>query len=375
MKAWLSNIFFRVIGISFFSLVLSVANAQTPTITSFTPTLGAISATVTITGQNFNATAANNIVFFGGTRAIVQAGSTATSLIVRVPYGANYNYISVTNLATRLTAYSFKPFVVTYNMPLNAFAESVNVGAGTDLIQSQIKDFNNDGKADVIALDKTGQALHIYTNTTVTGSSLITFTSQVLNVGVDIASAVSEDLDGDGRPDLAISDLTGQSIRAYRNVSTPAGAISFTTNDLTLNTSVSSWALAIGNIDMDGRPDIAIADRSGTGVYVYRNASISGSISFSLAISVTTGSANLYALAIGDVDSDGKIDLVTGGTGGNTIVSVLRNTTTGLSGTISFTLVNLPSGGNAYSLALGNLNADSKLDLAVVNNVSSSDLL
>ncbi|MDA0985977.1 MAG: IPT/TIG domain-containing protein, partial [Bacteroidetes bacterium] len=36
--------------------------AQVPTITSFTPTSGAIGATVTLTGTNFNTTAANNIV-------------------------------------------------------------------------------------------------------------------------------------------------------------------------------------------------------------------------------------------------------------------------------------------------------------------------
>ncbi len=55
-----------------------------PAITSFTPANGAVGTTVTLTGTNFNATAANNIVFFGATKATVSA-ATATSLTVAVP--------------------------------------------------------------------------------------------------------------------------------------------------------------------------------------------------------------------------------------------------------------------------------------------------
>jgi hypothetical protein len=84
-----------------------------PIITSINPVSGPISTSVTITGQNFNSTAANNIVFFGATQAAV-TGATSTSLTVTVPYGANYQYISVTNLAYNTTGYSATPFVVTF---------------------------------------------------------------------------------------------------------------------------------------------------------------------------------------------------------------------------------------------------------------------
>jgi hypothetical protein len=61
-------------------------------ITSFTPATGAIGSSVTITGTNFNTTAAQNIVFFGATKAVVTAAS-ATSLTVTVPLGATYQYL------------------------------------------------------------------------------------------------------------------------------------------------------------------------------------------------------------------------------------------------------------------------------------------
>lgn len=89
----------------FFTLVLSVsvfffANAQ-PTITSFSPSSAKPGDAVTITGTNFNTTAANNIVFFGATQATVTA-ATATSLTVTVPSGATYAPITAFNLNTYL---------------------------------------------------------------------------------------------------------------------------------------------------------------------------------------------------------------------------------------------------------------------------------
>jgi hypothetical protein len=66
-----------------------------PVITSFSPETGTVGTTVTITGSGFDPTPANNIVYFGATRAVVSA-ATATSLTVTVPYGATYQFITVT---------------------------------------------------------------------------------------------------------------------------------------------------------------------------------------------------------------------------------------------------------------------------------------
>jgi IPT/TIG domain len=87
--------------------------AQKPNITNFTPTSGVVGTSVTITGANFNATAAQNVVYFGATKATVTAAST-TSLTVTVPVGATFQPISVLNLSTVLTGFSSAPFRVTY---------------------------------------------------------------------------------------------------------------------------------------------------------------------------------------------------------------------------------------------------------------------
>lgn len=66
-----------------------------PTISNFNPPIGTVGTSVTITGTNFDATAANNIVKFNGTTAVVTA-STATSITTSVPIGATTGTITVT---------------------------------------------------------------------------------------------------------------------------------------------------------------------------------------------------------------------------------------------------------------------------------------
>ena len=88
-----------------------------PSITAFSPASGTIGSSVTITGKNFNNSIAQNIIFFGATRATVTAAST-TSLTVTVPLGATYQYLSVTNLATGLTAYSLNHLMLLYRVIL-----------------------------------------------------------------------------------------------------------------------------------------------------------------------------------------------------------------------------------------------------------------
>ncbi|PWT76933.1 MAG: hypothetical protein C5B59_05370 [Bacteroidetes bacterium] len=65
-----------------------------PSISGFTPMTDTIGATITITGNNFSTTAANDIVKINGVAATVLT-ATATELVVTVPSGASNGPISV----------------------------------------------------------------------------------------------------------------------------------------------------------------------------------------------------------------------------------------------------------------------------------------
>lgn len=77
-------------------------------ITSFTPTSGAVGTQVEIKGNNFGSTNANNLVRFNGTLALATA-STAGSITTTVPAGAATGLITVTvggNTATSATNFT-----------------------------------------------------------------------------------------------------------------------------------------------------------------------------------------------------------------------------------------------------------------------------
>ena len=118
-----------------------------PAISSFSPASGPVGTEVTITGTNFNTTAADNVVFFGATKATVTA-ATATSLTVTVPVGATYQYISVSDMNSGFTAYSAQPFVVTFADGYGNFGMKVNYPTGTYALSVAIGDLDGDGKPD-----------------------------------------------------------------------------------------------------------------------------------------------------------------------------------------------------------------------------------
>ncbi len=135
------------------SVLLTSSNTcgPPPTITNFTPTSGPVGATVTINGTNFSTTTTDNIVYFGATRATVTS-ATATQLVVEIPVGATYQPITVN--VNGLTAYSDKPFTVTFpcggDIDANSFSPKVDFTTGTNPYDVAIQDVDGDGKADIV---------------------------------------------------------------------------------------------------------------------------------------------------------------------------------------------------------------------------------
>ena len=78
------------------------------------------------------------------------------------------------------------------------------------------------------------------------------------------------------------------------------------------------YVVTIGDIDGDGKPDLAVTNGSDNTVSVFRNTSSSGSITFAAKVDLTTGT-DPYGVAIGDIDGDGKPDLVVANVSSNTV--------------------------------------------------------
>lgn len=346
-------------------LIGTSLHAQVPTITGFTPTSGPIGTTVTLTGTNFNTTAANNIVYFGPVKATVST-ATSTTLTVTVPSGANYQPITVLNTSSGLRAATNRPFKVTFStgLPINSMSFAAKLDSVTSTRPSGIAsgDLNGDGKVDLIISNSISSSVNVYRNT---GSgSAISFAKRVdLATLSGLTGVAVDDLDGDGKLDIAATNLTSSKISMFRNT-TSGGELSFAAK-VDSSSGSSAQAIAVGDLDGDGKPEIAVVNSSAATVSVLRNTSSAGTLSFAARATFTTD-LQPYSIAIGDVDGDGKFDLVTcNANGGN--ISVFRNTNTTI-GTLSFaTRVDFAAGGFPFWIKLGDMDGDDKLDIVVVD--------
>lgn len=347
-----------------------------PVITNLAPTFAHIGATVTITGTHFGATAGENIVLFGGVKATILTATTG-QLTVKVPAGATYAPVTVT--VNNHIAHSRQYFSVTfpatcgitdYTFAAPGILPSVLDGSG---IAFGIGDLDGDGKLDLGV--PTSSGIMVLRNKSQQGAIEFEKAFSHDSAGVGKASINFADLDGDGKQDMVSVNHWQNEIFVYRNKSS-LGSILFDAA-LTLPSPNTPYNTLLHDLDGDGKPEMVVinAQASVSYISIYRNISLPGRIAFEPAIIVPVG-WNDSRVSAGDLDGDGKPDLFVND-GGNTNMggydfSILRNTST--LGRISFERILIPhKGGSHTDGALGDVDGDGKLDIVWVYDLRYHD--
>lgn len=141
--------------------------AGAPTITSFQPTIGVAGAAVTITGSNFETTAANDQVGFGLVRSQTPTSASQTSLQTTVPGSTGTGHVSVVTPSGRAesTGYLFVP-------PGSYTASDVAVTDQMTIGQAKTVTIGAANKVALVAFDAAaGQRVFLNTTNVTIGSS------------------------------------------------------------------------------------------------------------------------------------------------------------------------------------------------------------
>lgn len=254
------------------------------------------------------------------------------------------------------------------------FATAVNYTVGPNSGQIVFEDFDGDGKKDIVNTNFGANTISVHRNLSTSGSVSLA-TRQDFSASNGLATAAKElsidDIDGDGKKDVIVLYYNGY-VGIFRNTST-LGSIAFATafhlTGINLNAGISS-----GDIDMDGKPDIAVSSNN-TGVeLVYRNTSSSGVVSFSPYISLNIGTGTSPHLnKIMDLDADNKSEIIVCNRSTNTI-SIFRNfSTPGTIGVNSFSpAINFVSGNSPLGLDFTDIDGDGKQEMICTNYAGNS---
>jgi subtilisin family serine protease len=330
---------------------------------------GGVGTNLRIDGDRFSSTPSENVVYFGGVRGVVTF-SQNDFLDVTIPSGALYAPVTVTKFGVTVSSPQvFLPgFMGSPLIDSLTCASKLDINSGfIDPRYCCLGDLNGDGKNELVVADGAGNRVAILQNTSTMGNLAFAPATYVPMGGYALYPALG-DLDGDGRLDLIVSRQTDNTIRVARNTST-LGAISFAVGVDYLVSGLTGQ-VAVADFNLDGKPDIAIAN--GSKISILKNNSSVGDLWFSDSPTVVATGTSFYALAAADMDGDRKCDLVFT-EAGTTVVSVKRNLTTPFDYTFSFgSRVDNATNVDPLNLALGDIDGDGRLDIAVANQTSNN---
>jgi hypothetical protein len=187
------------------------------------------------------------------------------------------------------------------------------------------------------------------------------YSSATLATGDAPESIAVGDLNGDGRPDIATANEAAATVTVLTKDATGPGYTAATAG----TTGSSPRAIAIGDLNADGRPDIAVANAFSNSITVFTKDPLG--VGYIASTVGPTGSVP-FSVAIADFNADGRPDLAAANSQSNSVSVFFKDAI----GTGYTAQPQVPASAGTRSLAVADLNADGRLDIVTASFTGSS---
>ncbi|MEP4599140.1 MAG: LamG-like jellyroll fold domain-containing protein, partial [Cyclobacteriaceae bacterium] len=237
-------------------------------------------------------------------------------------------------------------------------------------------DMDGDGLDDIVVTVGVSNHFSIFRNTS--SGSTVSFATRfdVSTSNTYPNDLALSDLDLNGKTDILIVNSSSDNIEIFRNNST-VGVLDFT-SITQYATGSSPWNLVVDDFNADGYEDVAVSQIGTNSIRVFENlASGPGSLILGVVSNITTPTATRL-ITSGDLDNDGRPEIVAVDNNGN-ILSVLENTTVdnaSTSSAITFsTVVELSAENKSRGIGIADFTGNGVNDIAVVSNTTGNLLV
>lgn len=249
-----------------------------------------------------------------------------------------------------------------------SFEKRVTFWAGSNANSITACDLNRDGKTDLIVTNGDSHTIAFYQNQSLEGSlNANSFIYRLdLLTGLIPVQTIAQDMDGDGRPDVMVACSGSNCISVFKNISS-GGILSFGPR-MDLSTGRGPVSIVMNDIDGDGKPDLLVSEAGDNKVAIYRNLSAKGSIHFSAKEDFVTG-ISPGGISVKDFNGDGKPDVAVTINGGNSIL-ILQNRS--VIGRFAFLFKDIHTEGFPKDMSSADFDGDGKPDMAVINGTGET---
>lgn len=217
-------------------------------------------------------------------------------------------------------------------------------------------DLDGSGKTDIVALDPANQQVDLVWVGKDGSFSLVT--QDFKDISSMTALAVA-DVNGDGRPDVIISNgqdsTSGVRVLLNNGDGTLAPDVAYASDS---TASMGPVSVTVADLNADGHPDIIAANANSGTVSVLFN---KGDGTFAAPVIYPAG-IRPVAVAVGDLNGDGFPDLVVADASGNSVLVLLNKGDGSFAAPASLTV-----GSHPVALSLADLDGDGHLDIIVAD--------